>query len=123
MTSRRGQRLVVLTVLVLAGPASADEGNDFFEKRIRPLLVEHCYSCHSADAKKLKGDLRLDTRAGLRKGGQSGPAVVAGDPEASLLIAAVRYQKQDMQMPPKGKLPAALIADLEAWVKLGAPDP
>lgn len=102
--------------------AAADEQFAFFEKRIRPLLVNHCYSCHSSEAKKVKGELYLDSRAGLRKGGASGPAVVAGRPEESLLIQAVRYDT-DLRMPPKSKLSATEIADLEAWVKMGTPDP
>src|SRR3954447_2068142 len=96
---------------------------DFFEKKIRPVLVEHCYKCHSAEAKKLKGGLALDSRAGLLKGGDSGPALVAGKPADSRLITAVRYADAELRMPPKGKLPDAVIADLEKWVGLGAPDP
>src|SRR5262245_56017744 len=99
------------------------EGIAFFEKKIRPLLVKHCYSCHSAGAKKLRGELRLDTRAGVLKGGASGPAVVPGDPARSLLIRAVRHADDVPPMPPKGKLPAAGVDDLEAWVRMGAPDP
>jgi hypothetical protein len=98
----------------------------FFEKKIRPVLAEHCYSCHSERAEKIRGGLVLDTREGIRRGGDSGPAVVPGDLEASLLIEAVRYTNRDFAMPPEksgGKLPAAVIADLEAWVKMGAPDP
>ena len=105
-------------------PAGADAGGiDFFEKRVRPVLVQHCYACHGEGAKQVKGELRLDTRAGVLKGGSTGPAVVPGDPGKSLLIAAVRYEDEALQMPPKAKLPAAEIADLEAWVKMGAPDP
>ncbi len=95
----------------------------FFEKRIRPLLVQKCYECHSAEAKELQGDLLVDSRATIRRGGTNGPAVVPGDLEKSLLIQAVRYTKDDMQMPPDGKLSDAEIADLERWVKIGAPDP
>jgi mono/diheme cytochrome c family protein len=104
---------------VLAG--SPDEGAEFFESRIRPLLVKNCYECHSARAKELQGKLRLDTREGLRRGGESGPSIVAGDPQASLLVRAIRYE--DHEMPPTGKLPASAIADIEHWVKIGAPDP
>ncbi len=96
---------------------------NFFEEKIRPLLVERCYECHSATAKKLKGGLRLDTRDGVLRGGDTGPAIVPGEPEKSLLIKAVRYTDKDLQMPPKEKLSAAQVADLEAWVKMGAPDP
>ncbi len=101
-------------------------GLDFFEKRIRPVLVERCYKCHSAQSEKLKGNLRLDTREGLLKGGESGnPALVPGDAKSSRLIGAIRYQDEDLQMPPpkEGKLTDAQIADLVAWVNLGAPDP
>ena len=111
---------------LLAAPALARADDEFFERRIRPVLVEHCYPCHSATSEKLKGGLRLDTRDGLRRGGESGPAIVPGDVEASRLIQAVRYTDEHLQMPPRkggGKLSAAQIADLETWVKLGAPDP
>jgi cytochrome c553 len=96
----------------------------FFENKIRPVLADHCYKCHSQQAEKVRGGLLLDTRDGMLKGGDSGPAIVPGDPEKSLLIKAVRYTDPDLQMPPKDKkLSDAQIADLEAWVKMGAPDP
>jgi hypothetical protein len=94
---------------------------EFFEAKIRPVLVQSCYECHSAKAVKLKGGLLLDSRDGIRKGGDSGPAVVPGAPEESLLIQALRYQ--GMKMPPKGKLADDVIADFTRWVKIGAPDP
>ncbi|WP_425614381.1 PSD1 and planctomycete cytochrome C domain-containing protein [Anatilimnocola sp. NA78] len=94
----------------------------FFESRIRPLLVKHCYECHSADSKELQGELLVDSRAALRKGGSTGPAIVPGDPEQSLLIKAVRFS-DELQMPPEKKLSKDDIADLEKWVSLGAPDP
>ncbi len=96
---------------------------EFFEKRIRPLLVEHCYDCHSAGAKKIKGGLVLDSRAGMRKGGDTGALIAPGDPDASMLIQAVRHLDEDTAMPPKEKLAPAQIADLEQWVRMGAPDP
>jgi mono/diheme cytochrome c family protein len=109
------------------GPAFAAaptaEQVEFFERKIRPVLVEHCYECHSADAKKLKGGLVLDSRAGVIKGGDTGPAVTPGEPDASLLIQAVRHTDPNLTMPPKTKLPPNVIADLEQWVRLGAPDP
>ncbi len=90
---------------------------------IKPILKDNCYSCHSA-AQKIKGGLRLDASAALLKGGENGPVIVPGDPDASVLIKAVRYTDADLQMPPKNKkLPAEKIALLEAWVKMGAPDP
>ena len=111
----------LLALLAASAPAADDpKGIDFFEKNIRPVLVEHCYKCHSANAKKLQGGLSLDTRDGIRKGGDTGPAVVPGKPAESLLLTAVRYTDESLQMPPKGKLPAAAIADLEAWVNEGA---
>jgi hypothetical protein len=120
--------LTVLAVVVAMplGKANADEaGFDFFEKKVRPVLVEHCYKCHSARAKKLRGGLRLDLRAGWEKGGDSGkPAVVPGKPDESPLIRAVRHGDGVEAMPPnKPPLPDAVIADLAAWVKAGAPDP
>ena len=96
---------------------------EFFENKIRPVLTQHCYSCHSAEATKLKAGLRLDSRAGLLKGGDTGPAIVPGQPDASLLIQAVRYKDEDTAMPPKKPLPEALVADLEAWVRMGSPWP
>ena len=94
----------------------------FFEKKIRPVLVDNCYKCHSSESEKLKGELLLDTRDGLRKGGTTGAAIVPGNPDRSLLIKALRYKDESTAMPPKGKLPDQVIADFEAWVKMGAPD-
>lgn len=110
--------------LKLTAPIFADES--FFESRIRPVLIEHCYSCHSEEAGKAKGGLQLDTRMGIRLGGDTGPAIVPGDLEKSLLIAAVRWHDDDTGMPPEkkgGKLPAKIIADFEKWVREGAVDP
>ncbi len=97
---------------------------EFFERKVRPVLVDRCYSCHSAESKKLKADLRLDSRDGFLKGGDSGkPSLIPGDPERSRLIEAIRYADQDLQMPPKGRLSPEAIADLTEWVKMGAPWP
>ncbi len=96
---------------------------EFFEKKVRPILVASCYECHSAKAEKLKGGLLLDSAKGVAVGGDSGEAVVPGDPEASLLILSVRWADKDTQMPPKQKLPDEQIRVLEQWVKMGAPDP
>ena len=117
-----------LAIILLASSFafSADPaGIAFFEQKIRPVLVEHCYSCHSAEAKKLKGNLYLDSKAGWEKGGDSGePAIIPGKPDESLLIRTVQHLEADMEMPPKKpKLPDAVIADLVTWVKMGAPDP
>ena len=96
---------------------------EFFEKRVRPILVEQCYKCHSAKSKKLKGGLRLDYRAGVLKGGDSGPAVQPGKPDMSRLVEAINYGNIDLEMPPSGKLSAAAIADLTEWVKREVPWP
>jgi hypothetical protein len=97
---------------------------EFFESKIRPVLADNCYKCHSAGAEKIKGSLLLDTRDGVLKGGSTGPAVVPGNLDKSLLITAVRYKDKDLQMPPSDKkLPDNVIADLEQWVRMGAPDP
>jgi hypothetical protein len=106
---------------VSAFAGTSDEGIEFFEARIRPLLVKNCYECHSARSKIVQGKLRLDSRDALRRGGASGAALVPGDVAGSLLVRALRYE--DHEMPPKGKLPPAAIADVERWVKMGAPDP
>ncbi|MBM3875352.1 MAG: DUF1553 domain-containing protein [Verrucomicrobia bacterium] len=113
--------LAQLTALTAAEPS----GIAFFEQKIRPVLIEHCYECHSAQAKKLKGNLYLDSKAGWQKGGDSGkPAIIPGKPEQSLLIQSVRHEVEDLEMPPKKpKLSDAVIADLMTWVKLGATDP
>ena len=94
---------------------------EFFEKKVRPVLVEHCYKCHSGTTSILKGKLRVDFREGLMKGGDSGPSLVAGKPDESLLILALKYD--GLEMPPKGKLPDSVIKDFETWVKNGAVDP
>ena len=105
------------------GEKSDREGSEFFEKNIRPVLVEHCYACHSTEAIKLRGQLLLDSRQGVAKGGEGGPVVVAGQPDKSRLIAAIRWTDPDFQMPPKKKLSPEQIEKFEQWVKMGAPDP
>src|SRR5260370_329000 len=107
------------TVSARANPPA--EQIEFFEKSIRPILVKHCYKCHSAGAKKIRSGLLLDSRDGIRKGGERGPAVVPSDPAASLLLKALRYD--ELQMPPGGKLPDPVIADFATWIKQGAVDP
>jgi mono/diheme cytochrome c family protein len=111
------------TALQAAEPATATaaEREAFFEKQIRPLLVKHCQECHGADDQS--GGLRLDSNAALRQGGDSGVAVVPGEPEQSRLIRGVQYNDVNFQMPPDGKLPEEAIAAFVAWVKLGAPWP
>ena len=115
-------RLLPLAALAFVSPVLADEGMDFFEKKVRPLLAERCLECHSAEH-KIKGGLRLDLRDGWVKGGDAGPAIVPGDVAKSLLIEAVHYGNLDLQMPPKKPLTKEEISILEEWVKLGAPDP
>jgi hypothetical protein len=118
--------LVLLPAIAPAADPPPPKGHDaagrqFFEQKIRPVLVKHCYSCHSAEARKVRGGLLLDTREGMLKGGDSGPAVVPGKALSSLLIKAIRHD--ELAMPPKEKLPDAVVADFERWIKMGAPDP
>ncbi|MEX2187667.1 MAG: PSD1 and planctomycete cytochrome C domain-containing protein [Pirellulales bacterium] len=101
-------------------PFSADQ-IEFFEAKVRPLLVKHCYECHSRDSKKLKGALRLDGRDLAIRGGDSGSAISPGKPAESLLLEAVRWES--FEMPPSGKLKPAEVATLEKWIELGAPWP
>ena len=116
--------LAVTLCCLSAGANAAADGEAFFEQRIRPILVKHCYECHS-DVNS-EGGLLLDTRLGWQKGGDNGAAIVPGKPDDSLLIKAVRYQDEDLAMPPEdagGKLSGEEIAALEEWVRIGAPDP
>lgn len=115
------------TFATAAEPAKAPDpkGVEFFESKIRPALVRHCYQCHSAEAlkgNKLRGGLLLDTKAGWVKGGDNGPSIVPGKPAESLLLKSLKHDG-DIHMPPKGKLPADTIADFEKWIAMGAPDP
>jgi len=111
--------------LVFSGLSNVQAGGDygFFEKEIRPLLDKHCYKCHSTEAKKLKGGLLLDSRQGWAAGGDSGPVIVPGDVEGSLLLRAVSYEDGDLQMPPKYRLADQERAALNRWVEDGAADP
>ncbi|XZE34019.1 PSD1 and planctomycete cytochrome C domain-containing protein [Pirellulaceae bacterium SH501] len=108
-------------------PKSDAEGNqakiDFFESKIRPVLIEHCYECHSASSGDPGGELRLDTAALLKKGGTTGPLLQADAPEKSLLLKALSYDDNALQMPPTGKLPENVLADFRTWVEQGAVDP
>jgi hypothetical protein len=122
-------RYGILTIAMLlatgtawaADPVVERQRLDFFESKIRPVLVKHCYECHAADSKKLGGGLLVDSRQGLLEGGESGPAVVPDDLEGSLLISALKHDS--FEMPPTGKLPSAVIADFEKWIQDGAIDP
>ena len=113
----------VLLCLGFAVRAGADEAAkvEFFEKKIRPVLVQHCYKCHAADSERVEGGLLLDSRTAIRKGGESGPAVVPGNPDDSLILAALRYDS--LEMPPDAKLSDDVVADFETWIKQGAADP
>jgi len=112
-----------LALLVLSvPPTQADtRGVEFFEAKIRPVLIEHCFECHSAKASKVRGGLLLDTRDGVRNGGDNGPVIIPGEPDRSPLVKALKHD--GLKMPPKHKLPASVVADFATWVKMGAPDP
>jgi len=121
--------LPLLSLLPLAAFAADAPGDltpaqaDFFNKKVLPVLKQRCFECHSHEAGKIKGGLVVDSRDGMRKGGDTGPAVVPEKLKDSLLITAVRWEDSDFQMPPKDKLPAAEIQLFEEWIKMGAPDP
>jgi len=110
-----------LSPLFAGDPTS--ERLQFFEQKIRPVLVQNCYECHSAKSKLLQAELRVDSREGLLTGGASGPAIVPGKPGESLLLETLRYTGDSYDMPPKGKLPDRIIADFEKWIADGAADP
>jgi cytochrome c553 len=123
-------RIAIAIVLLAQSFAVAAEPDpkqvEFFEAKIRPVLVEHCYKCHSVEAekeKKLRGTLYLDSKAGLAKGGESGAAIVPGKPSEGKLIKSMHYDDETLQMPPKGKLPDSVIKDFEKWIADGAIDP
>ncbi|MCA9056632.1 MAG: DUF1549 domain-containing protein, partial [Planctomycetaceae bacterium] len=125
------QRAVIALIVMLSGCGALSYAGDepvraedieFFEREIRPLLASRCYECHSGGAKTIHGGLRLDSAAGLQQGGDSGPLLVAGQPEENLLIEVLRYDG-DIQMPPEGKLPLAEIELFTEWLRRGAPLP
>ena len=124
---------VVRTLFVLAGTvvtgatsveaeAIPPKDRDFFESKIRPLLVKRCFACHSAKGKSIEGGLRLDSRPSWQKGGDSGPAIVPGQPAKSRLMRAVEYVDEDLAMPPDGVLPKSEISLIREWISRGAPD-
>jgi hypothetical protein len=113
---------LLLAAPVLRAAEPDPKGVEFFESKIRPVLAEQCYKCHSAQSGKAKGGLTLDTKAAMLKGGDTGPAVVPGHPEKSLLLTAI-HQDADLKMPPKEKLSDAVVADFRRWIEMGAPDP
>jgi Protein of unknown function (DUF1553)/Protein of unknown function (DUF1549)/Planctomycete cytochrome C len=119
-----GRFRACLPLLFVCGPMFAQEPDAaFFENKIRPVLVAKCYPCHSSKLSSPMGGLAMDTKAGLQKGGASGPVIVAGKPADSKLLHAIRYTNPQLQMPPTGKLPDNVIADFEQWIASGAPDP
>ena len=123
----RCMRVIRGTLLVLslvgATHASDTAGILFFESHIRPVLIEHCYQCHSTESKKLKAGFYLDSREGLLRGGDTGPALVPGNPGLSRVMEAIEYQNHDFQMPPKYKLDEVHIGNIRQWIEMGAPDP
>ena len=118
---------IVAGLLTTMGSLKADDGNDFFEKKIRPILVNNCYKCHSVESEKndkLKGDLRLDLRESIRGHGESGLiSVVPGKPDESNLYRAISYLDSELLMPPKSRLEKSVINDFKRWIEMGAPDP
>jgi cytochrome c553 len=136
-TNSHAMKVARFLLLILAAPLalsaqeislSSDsmltlEQAEFFESKIRPALIKHCYKCHAEEGDKVKGGLLLDTRASSQSGGDSGLAVVPFDLDQSLLITAIRYDDSSLEMPPKYKLDAEIIADFEKWIEMGAPDP
>ncbi|MSR65891.1 MAG: DUF1549 domain-containing protein [Pedosphaera sp.] len=117
---------VMASVPAIAAEKDTPAQIAFFEKSIRPVLAGKCYKCHSAESEKTKGGLLLDTRVGIRKGGDSGPAIMPNNPAKSLLLGAIKWHDKDLRMPPEkegGKLPEGVIQDFEKWIAMGAPDP
>ena len=126
MNSRVATLLILLVSFFVEVPVSVLANStdvDFFESKVRPLLIEHCYECHSAQSGESNGNLRLDTSVASRRGGDRGPAVVPNDVDASLLIRAVSYADADMEMPPAGKIADDQIDVLKHWIASGAADP
>src|SRR5437588_4448862 len=119
--------ILTCSLVFLPAVASASEPAplqaEFFDKKIRPLLEVNCFPCHSHKSGKSKGHLVVDSLGALLKGGDSGPALVDGQPEKSLLLKAVGYEDEDLRMPPKGKLANDQLAWLREWIKMGAPWP
>ena len=113
--------IILLTVCALLGVRPTTEQTEFFESKVRPLLAKNCYQCHSAQAKILYSNLRVDGRDALLNGGDRGPSIVPGDPDSSHLIQAVRYE--NLKMPPAGRLSEGQIDALVKWVEMGAPWP
>src|ERR1700679_1627768 len=113
-------RFALTIAYCLPALAQSGDSTEFFESRIRPVLVARCEPCHSASP---KANFRVTSRQSLLQGGDSGPAIVPGKPEESRLYQAITYQRTDLQMPPGGKLPDTVIADVREWIATGAADP
>ena len=120
LTSASSWFTLIVCVLHTSCLKAAEPGADlrFFRERIEPVLAEHCYECHSSQADEVEGSLRLDARTEMVLGGDTGPAVVPGKPSESLLMRALRYE--DLEMPPDGRLPKAVVEDFESWISGGA---
>jgi hypothetical protein len=116
-------RLGIAAVFAAIAVSAQEPNPDRFEKKIRPVLAQRCYVCHSASAATPQGGLLLDSAGGIRRGGNSGAVVQPGNPESSLLIRAIRYQDKNLKMPPGGALPPEIVADFEGWIREGAPIP
>ncbi|MFN6049332.1 MAG: c-type cytochrome domain-containing protein, partial [Planctomycetia bacterium] len=114
-------RLTLVMLLLLVGTFAIARADEVFSK-VEALLKARCYECHSHE-KKIKGGLALDSKSGWEKGGESGPAIIPGKPEASLFIKALGHAEVDLKMPPKGMLPSAEIEVFKEWIRLGAKDP
>src|SRR5262245_48469087 len=116
-------RLQAFAAALAMVATAQDTPLDHFEKKIRPVLVARCYSCHSTSAAAPQGGLLVDSARGLRQGGRSGPLFQPGDPARSLLMRAIRYTDKNLKMPPDGPLPPDIQADFERWIREGAPMP
>ena len=123
MIHRKLLGILVASACLPAPLCAGDKGIEFFEAKIRPVLTKHCYECHSAQSKKLRGDLLLDSKAGMLKGGDSGPALVPGKAKASLIIKALEHDGPTKMPSQSTKLPKEIIADFVKWIDMGAPDP
>ena len=121
LTTLAGVVCVLTGSFALAVESMSTKEVQFFETKIRPVLVRECYGCHSSKAGNVRGGLRLDTKERMLLGGATGPAVVPGDLEESWLYNAMTHQ--DFVMPPKRKLPQAVLDDFKVWIEMGAPDP
>jgi hypothetical protein len=115
--------LLPAAVCVAQNTQTDGAGIEFFESKIRPALVKHCYECHSNESGESKGGLLLDTRDASHQGGDTGAAVVPGKLDDSLPIKAISYEDSSLEMPPKYKLDDEVIDDFRKWIKMGAPDP